>query len=82
MELAAKASSGSVQRSRNTTDVYELAAQTYLADAKEFVEAAERIAESANPARPIHFQILAVRRKLGKLRNDKSALEAIDIRCR
>jgi len=82
MELAAKASSGSVQRSRNTTDVYELAAQTYLADAKEFVEAAERIAESANPAQPIHFQILAVRRKLGKLRNDKSALEAIDIRCR
>ena len=82
MELAAKVSSGSVQRSLSTSDVHELAAQTYLADAKEFVEAAERIADSANPAQPIHFQILAVRRKLGKLRNDKSALEALDVRCR
>jgi hypothetical protein len=62
-------------------DVHALAAESYLKDAQEFIEAAGQIVDGVNPAQPINFEIVAVRRKIAELTNDGSALESLDIRC-
>jgi hypothetical protein len=82
MESATSVDARSNRSMRTTQDVHAIAAQSYLADAKEFIAEAEKIAAKANAAQSIHFKILDVRRRIEKLRNDKSSLKALDDRCR